>query len=229
VTTRPKIETSLRDLRTELAADAADFDALASSIVTDFAGSTLRLPGTDPNIPKVDPVERWFSVAMGAVLLSPGAMAAGWTEGYEGALKGAASRLGVRIALLTLGALLGPVGWAGIVLYVVSDAVLLVLTGGSQLKRLRDQVAERLKGQLVAQVDAARQEIEERVAQGLGPVRDGLVGAAEDEARELASLLDRTVAAREQAARDASARAGVWEEALRRFDAAIEELRALAG
>ena len=116
----------------------------------------MRLPGTDPKHPKVDPVERWFSVAMGAVLLSPGAMAAGWTDGYEGALKGAASRLGVRLALLTLGALLGPVGWAGLVLYVVSDAVLLVLTGGSQLKRLRDQVAERLRGQLVAQVDAAR-------------------------------------------------------------------------
>lgn len=225
---RPKIETSLRDLRGELAADAADFDALASSIVTDFAGSTLRLPGTDPSVPGVDPVERWFSVAMGAVLLSPGAMAAGWTEGYEGALKGAASRLGVRLALLTLGALLGPVGWAGILLYVVSDAVLLVLTGGSQLKRLRDQVAERLKGQLVGQVDAARPEIEARVAEGLGPVRDGLVGAAEDEARELASLLDRTVAAREQAARDASARRTVWDDALRRFDAAVAELSELS-
>src|SRR5262249_52155867 len=162
-------ERSLVQLRGELAADAADFDALADSIVTDFAGEALRLPGADPEIPKVDPVERWFSVAMGAVLLSPGTMAAGWTEGYEGALKGAASRLGVRLALLTLGALLGPVGWAGLVLYVVSDAVLLVLTGGSQLKRLRDQLAERLKGQLVAQVDAARADIAARVAQGLMP------------------------------------------------------------
>ncbi|MEQ1501144.1 MAG: dynamin family protein, partial [Myxococcota bacterium] len=137
---RPRIETSLRELRRELAADAADFDALAESIVTDFAGGALHVPGTDSGEPKVDPVERWFAVAMGAVLLSPGAMAAGWSEGYEGALKGAASRLGVRLALLTLGALLGPVGWAGIALYVVSDAVLLALTGGSQLKRLRDHV-----------------------------------------------------------------------------------------
>lgn len=226
-TLRPKIEASLRDLRRELAADAADFDALAESIVTDFAGGALHVPGADPENKNVDPVERWFSVAMGAVLLSPGAMAAGWSEGYEGALKGAASRLGVRLALLTLGALLGPVGWAGLVLYVVSDAVLLVLTGGSQLKRLRDQVAERLRGQLVAQVDAAKDDIAGRVAQGLAPVRDGLVGAAETEARELQALLDRTVAARDQVVRDASQRGASWDQALATFDTVTAELASL--
>ena len=86
---RPHMEVALLRLRKELAADAADFDALADRIVTDFAGSALHLPGSgsDPQ-EKVDPVERWFSVAMGAVLLSPGAMAAGWTEGYEGRLEG---------------------------------------------------------------------------------------------------------------------------------------------
>ncbi|MEQ1571711.1 MAG: dynamin family protein, partial [Myxococcota bacterium] len=91
---RPRMESSLRQLRTELAADAADFDALADSIVTDFAGGALRVPGAPADDPKVDPVERWFSVAMGAVLLSPGTMAAGWAEGYEGALKGAATVVG---------------------------------------------------------------------------------------------------------------------------------------
>lgn len=226
---RPRIERALRDLRKELAADAADFDALAASIVTDFAGGALRLPGTAEGAEQVDPVERWFSVAMGAVLLSPGTMAAGWAEGYEGALKGAASRLGVRLALLTLGALLGPIGWVGIALYVVSDAVLLALTGGSQLKRLRDHVAERLRGQLVAQVDAAKGDVGVRVAQGLDPVRAGLVGAAESEARELKSLLDRTVAARDAAVRDASARAVVWETAIAAFDGAVTELGELAG
>lgn len=222
---QPRMESSLHDLRRELAADAADFDALSDEIVTDFAGGALGLPGAaGPGEERVDPVERWFSVAMGAVLLSPGAMAAGWAEGYEGALKGAASRLGVRLALLTLGALLGPVGWAGIVLYVVSDAVLLVLTGGSQLQRLRDQLAQQLKGQLVAQVDAARDEIEARVAEGLIPIRDGLVGAAESEATELAALLERTVAARTQAAAQAAARGASWTAALERFDIAIAEL-----
>ncbi|MCA9489914.1 MAG: hypothetical protein KC621_08320, partial [Myxococcales bacterium] len=225
---RPRIESSLRDLRAEMAGDAADFDQLAASIVTDFAGEALHVPGGPGGEDGVEPVERWFSVAMGAVLLSPGAMAAGWTEGYEGALKGAASRLGVRLALLTIGALLGPVGWAGLVLYVVSDAVLLVLSGGSQLKRLRDQVAEKLRGQLVAQVDGAKDEVAARVREGLAPLRDGLVKAAEDEARELAALLERTVAAREQAAADARARSVVWEETLRTFEGGVAELSTLA-
>ncbi len=226
---RPRIETSLHDLRKELTADAADFDALSEQIVTDFAGATFRLPGvgTDEDGERVDPVERWFSVAMGAVMLSPGAMAAGWSEGFDGALEGAASRLGVRLALITLGALLGPVGWAGLLLYVVSDAVWLVLTGGTQLKRLREQVALRLKGQLVEQVDAARDEIQERVAEGLQPVRDALVAAAEDEAKELHALLERTITAREQAVRDAAARAEQWTEALERFETVTNELKTL--
>ncbi|MBX2803875.1 MAG: dynamin family protein [Myxococcales bacterium] len=226
---KPKIEEALHSLRKELAADAADFDALADRIVTDFAGPSVQLPGSeDESGEKVDPVERWFSVAMGAVLLSPGAMAAGWSEGYGGAMRGAANRLGVRLALLTLGAILGPIGWAGLVVYVVSDAVLLALTGGSQLKRLRDQVSSQLRGQLVAQVDGAREEIEERVREGLQPVRDGLVAAAEGEASELAALLQRTIVAREQAVRDAASRGEAWEDALQRFDQAISALAEIA-
>src|SRR5262249_36394215 len=46
-TLRPRIEASLHQLRGELAADAADFDALMDSIVTDFAGSALRIPGPE--------------------------------------------------------------------------------------------------------------------------------------------------------------------------------------
>jgi hypothetical protein len=38
---RPRIEAALRELRNEIAADAADFDALSGSIVTDFAGGAL--------------------------------------------------------------------------------------------------------------------------------------------------------------------------------------------
>lgn len=226
---RPLLERALWELRKELAADAADFEALSARIVTDFAGGAVRLPHPSPEAePPVDPVERWFSVAMGAVLLSPGAMAAGWAEGYEGALKGAASRLGVRLGLLTLGALLGPIGWAGLLLYLVSDAVLLVVTGGGQLKRLRDQVADKLQGQLVAQADAARAEIEARVAEGLAPLREGLVGAAEAEAEALRALLERTIAAREQAVRDARTRATAWEAAIDQFDRSIAELSELA-
>lgn len=167
--------------------------------------------------PEPTPIERWFSVAMGAVLLSPGTMAAGWADGYEGAMKGAAGRLGVRLAILALGALLGPVGWAGMVLYAITDAVLVVLTGGSRLKRLRDGVAQALKGRLVAQVDAARDDIAARVREGLAPLRDGLVAAARSDAEELRGALARTVQARERLQRDASRRAEAWEHVLAAF------------
>ena len=214
---RPKVEDALRHLRQELAADAEDFDRLGAAIMTDFAGGAIDVPNVLGGPGGVDPVERWFSVAMGALLLSPGTMAAGWSEGYEGALKGAAGRLGVRVAILTLGALLGPIGWAGLVMYLVSDAVLLVLTGGGQLQRLRSQLAQKLEGQLVEQVDAGREELAARVAEGLGPLRDGLVGAAEAEAAELQALLDHTLSARKEAQRDASARQARWTEVLARF------------
>ncbi len=226
---RPTLEAALHDLQRELAADADDFDALGDQILRDFAGAAIDLPRLSADGEQVDPVERWFSVAMGAVLLSPGTMAAGWAEGYEGAMKGAAGRLGVRVAILTLGALLGPIGWAGLVMYLVSDAVLLVLTGGGQLQRLKGQLAKRLEGQLVAQVDAGRDDLAAKVTEGLGPLREGLVEAARDEARELAALLERTVASRQQAQADAAARAARWDAILGQFAEAEAELRDLAG
>jgi hypothetical protein len=132
-------------------------------------------------------------------------------------LKGAAGRLGVRLAILGIGALLGPIGWVGMLLYAVSDAVLLVLTGGSQLKRLRGQLARTLKGKLVAQADDARDDIAARVREGLAPLRDGLVAAARSDAEELRGALARTVQARERLQRDASRRAEAWEHVLAAF------------
>ena len=224
---QPEIEEALRGLRTELAGEARDFDALAREIVTDFAGDAVHLPldgvfGDDP-----DPVERWFSVALGAVLLSPGTMAAGWSQGYEGALKGAASRIGVRLALVALGVLLGPVGWAGLVLYAISDAALLVVTGGGQLRRLRRQVATELRGKLVAQADAVREPLEAHVAQGLAPIRSALVGAARDEAAELETVLRETIEARARAVEDAASREAAWARCLERVDAELAALEAL--
>ena len=166
-------------------------------------------------------------MAVGALMLSPGAVAAGWVDGYEGALKGAASRLGVRLAVIALGALLGPVGWAGLVLYAVSDIVLVGLTGGSQLRSMKRQVATGLQGRLVAQADAARDAIDTNVAEGLAPLRDALVAAAREEAAQLADALEDTIAAREQAAADAAERAQAYETALARFDEALTELAAL--
>ncbi|MCA9567163.1 MAG: dynamin family protein [Myxococcales bacterium] len=224
-TLEPKLEAALLDLREELAADAADFDEVTRTILSDFSGGGFTLPAPDFGQSKdVDPVERWFSVAVGALLLSPGTVAAGWSEGYEGAMKGAAGRLGVRLAILGLGALLGPVGWAGLVLYVVSDAVLLFATGGTQLKRLRDRLAHDLDGKLVAQADAAREDIEGHVEDGLEPIRRALVAAAANEVHEMRALLEQTIAAREEAVRGAEARQADWERVLAAFDQGIAEL-----
>ena len=225
-----RVEGWLDELRRDLSAEARDFQAVTEDIVVAFAGTHLGLPGRlspDDEV-EVDPTERWLAMAMGVAFLSPGAMAAGWSEGYQGALKGAASRVGIQLALLAVGALLGPVGWAGLVLYVVSDAVLLVLTGGAQLRRLREQVAEQLRGKLVAQADAVRDDIAARVAEGLEPLRDALVGAAEADAAELRGLLEQTIAARQEAARDAEARAARWQDTLAALRDGQETLDALA-
>ncbi len=223
---RPRLEASLDALRVELAGEGRDFDDLVARITLDFAGGVASLPSAEAKDAPVDPVERWFSVAVGAALLSPGAMAAGFVDGYEGALKGAAGRIGVRLALLALGTVLGPVGWAGILLYAVSDAVLLVLTGGSQLRRARAQMAEALRGQLVARAEASREEVEARVAAALAPLAAGLVGAADAEAAALQDQVERTVVARERAARDAARRAEAWSQVDRALDEAITRLEA---
>lgn len=225
---RPRLEKALAQLREELAGDAEDFDSVVNRIVADFAGGVIALPSDAADHDEPGAVERWFSVAVGAVLLSPGTMAAGWADGYEGALKGATGRLGVRLAVLALGVALGPIGWAGLLLYAVSDAVLLAITGGGQLKRLREQVAEGLRGKLVAQADEARPAIAEKVAEALAPLRDGIVAAAHAEARQLEAQLEQTVTAREAAARDASERAAAWDQARDAIEAAIVELEELA-
>jgi hypothetical protein len=226
---RPRIERMLDDLRAELAAEAADFDALARDIAQGFAGSMIRAPTHDSTTPTVGTVERWFSVAVGALMLSPGTVAAGWVAGYEGALKGAASRLGVRLAVVALGALLGPVGWAGLLLYAVSDVLLIGLTGGSQLRQLRGQVSDRLRGTLVKQADAAREVIAEQVAEGMAPLREALVDTAAAEADDLAQALQATIEARRQASADADARTSQYADALKQADEIVGELDALCG
>jgi len=224
---RPQLEGALDGLRTELAGEARDFDDLARSIVTDFAGGAVHVPLTEALGDEPDPVERWFGVALGALLLSPGTMAAGWTQGYEGALKGAAAGLAIRLGLFAMGVLLGPVGWAALLVYAIGDAAVLVLTGGGQLRRLRKQVALELRGRLVAQADQVRDQLEERVAEGLLPIRDALVGAARGEAEELRAVLEQTIVAREQAALEARDREQAWTSALEHTEQELHGLREL--
>lgn len=224
---RPQLEHALDGLRVELAGEAADFDALARTIVTDFAGGSLHIPMQEALGEEPDPVERWFGVALGALMLSPGSMAAGWSEGYQGALKGAAAGLAIRLGLFAMGVLLGPVGWAALIVYAIGDAAVMVITGGGQMRRLRKQVAVELRGRLVAQADAVREDLEARVAEGLLPIRDALVGAARGEAEELRAVLEQTIVAREQAVVAAQDRAVAWERALADADARVEALTRL--
>lgn len=224
-----EFEAALLALRTELAAEAQDFEVLTGDILDGFAGSAVKVELSDLGGDEPDPLERWFSVALGAVLLSPGTMAAGWAQGYEGALKGAASRVAVRVAILAIGVLLGPVGWAGLVLYAISDAALLVLTGGGQLRRLRRKVAESLQGRLVAQADAVREEVEGRVRESLTTLHRALVGAARAEAEDLRTALAQAVEAREKAVADAAARDQTWSATLADLREGVERLRDLVG
>lgn len=221
---RPKLLASLDDLRAELAAETRSFDKVADEILAGFAGASVALPEPRTEREAMDPLERWFSVAVGAALLSPGTIAAAWSDGYEGALKGAAGRIGARVALLAVGALLGPIGWAGLVLYAAVDMLLVLRTGGGQLRRLRRVFADQVGGGLVAHADAQRHEVESQVKEALRPLHTAVVAAARADAEELAQLLERTIAARKDAVDDAEARANSWSAVEERVDRALEHL-----
>ncbi len=205
----PRINAALTALRQELAGDAAEFDTLRADVLDAFtAGHMLESepeqgPGTN---------ERWFAVAVGAVLLSPGTIAAGWNQGYEGILKGAAGRLGARIGVVALGALLGPPGWIGLVVYIVADAVLVLLTGGTQLTRARERLAAALQGQLVGQVTEQRGEIEQHVRGALQPFTDALTKACQNDAAALTAQLDAVLAARQTLDDTTVSRDALWSD-----------------
>lgn len=199
----PALEQALVRLQTELAAESETFTALKTDVLDAFTAGAMVIP--DASAEEPGPNERWFAVAIGAVLLSPGTVAAGWNQGYEGILKGAAGRIGARLGVLALGALLGPPGWVGLVVYVLADTLLVLATGGTQLARARSRMAGALQGRLVQQATDAREAIIGDVAGALGPFRDALVRAAQDDADALTKQLDAVVLARERADHDAHA------------------------
>jgi hypothetical protein len=206
----PRLQAALHGLRAQLAGEAGDFERLSQAIVADFTGGVRFAADPVPSRgPGPDPAERWVSVAMGAVFLSPATMAAGWSEGYEGALKG----FGFWVAKVALATLLGPVGWAALLVYVLADAALLVVTGQGQLRRVRDQVASGIRGRLVARADEVRDEIARNVGEGLAPLRAGVVAAAEADAAALREQLEQTIQSRERVAIDAATRAAAWDGA----------------
>lgn len=196
----PRLDEALQALRRELAAEEAQFDSASRELLAAFTTGMKLDKQAHQDPPPAG--ERWFSVVVGAALLSPGTVAAGWTQGYEGALKGAAGRLGARLGLLALGAVLGPIGWAGLVVYVLTDTLLLLTTGGTELSRTRGRYARALSGRLVQRASDDRENIEAAVREALVPFRDAMVDAAQNDAAALRERLDAVVAHRAQQERD---------------------------
>jgi hypothetical protein len=206
----PKLASRLTSLREDLALEAKAFSAVSSDILAQFAGTPVSLPRAMASEPEPDPLERWFSVAVGAALLSPGTVAAAWTDGYEGALKGAAGRLVARLAVLAASALVGPVGWAGIGLYAAVDLVVVLRTGGGKLRHLRRTFADQIGDSMITHADSQREAIEAQVEQGLSPLRTQVLATARAEVDELSALLHRITEARQAARDDAQTRDAEW-------------------
>ncbi len=205
----PRINRALTELRDELAGDATEFDTLRADVLDAFTAGHM-LDSEPEQGPTTN--ERWFAVAIGAVLLSPGTVAAGWNQGYEGILKGAAGRLGARIGVVAIGALLGPPGWIGLVVYIVADAVVVLLTGGTQLTRTRERLAAALQGQLVGQVTEQREQIEQHVSDALQPFSDALTQACQNDATALTAQLDAVLLARQTLDDTTVSRDGLWSD-----------------
>jgi hypothetical protein len=226
LTLRGRLVRSLTGLREELQAEIDDFDHLVAQITTAFTGAELPRPDRLPDEPAPSSQERWLSLALGAALLSPGTMAAGWTDGFDAVTLGAAGRLGARIGVITLGTLLGPVGHAGLLLYAAADTALLVLTGDRQVDRLRTALGDQLAQHLAAHREPLRQQVEADVTRALAPLRTEVSEVARDRARDLRELVEHTIADRERTEADASARAAAWQQALARLDEAATAIGA---
>jgi len=188
-----RLEQSLSGLQRDLAQAATDFDAVAGDVLRRFAGGTTSAPHT---VDGPGRGERWFSAALGAVLLSPGAVVAGWTDGYAGALKGAAGRLGARLTATTLAAALGPAGWAGLAVYALADAALLWSSGGAQLRRLRQDAVTQVGASLRERASAPPEQIEAPLREALQPLVDTLGADVRADAAALRAQLDELLTSR---------------------------------
>ncbi len=207
-------------LRARLAPQARSFEASIAEIRSIFSG--VVLPGLSAST--VDPTERWFSVAIGALLLSPGTIAAGWVGGYEGALQGASGRLAARLTAVVLGLAVGPLGWIGLALYLVSDLLVLAWSGDRQLQDLKRQWADATRGKIVNHVDENAAEIRSEIAAALAPFRKGLMDAALADVHRVREEIDRTVEQISQTTQNAEEHRALWDRRLAAFSAALQEV-----
>ncbi len=209
---RARLERSLTRLADELRPVAEDFDATVARILEAITGAPMPRPAA-PADEGPPALERWLSLAVGALLLSPGTVAAGLTDGWEGVARGAASRLGTRLALVTLGALSGPVGWAGLALMAAVDAVLVVTSGERHLDRLRSRLAARFHERVVEATPGLDAEVRRQVREALTPLREAVVAAARTEAATWRRTVDELGTQREDAAAAAQELSGRASEA----------------
>lgn len=227
VRNRQQLAASLDELHDQLQPELRDLDALAQQITGAFLGAAIALPEQAPPGLSPSQQERWLSVLLGAALLSPGAMAAGWTDGLHAVTLGAFARLGARLGVVTLGAVLGPVGQVGLLFYAAADAGLLLLTGDREIERLRAGLRLQLAAHLATQREPLRVEVEQHVQQALAPLRAQIVQAAHDRAAAVHTLIHDTVAMRAHVQADAQRRAALWSDALNQLSQASHELRGL--
>jgi hypothetical protein len=229
---RTQVETTLSSGIHELAAALGDearrFDRLEAEVEGRFRGTSLPKVAETAEAPEPEALERWLSVALGTLLLSPGTAAAGWNEGMTAVVEGAASRVAARAALLLLGALTGPVGWAGILLYAVSDAVMLLRSGGRQMSQLRAHLADAARDATKTYESTTAEALEQEVRGVMAPLRSRVVEAVRAEVRSIQERLDGILEDREAAELRHDDLEDAWKAALRPIDEARGHLEELA-
>ena len=90
-------------------------------------------------------------------------------------------------------------------------------TGEGRIRRLRRDIAQGLRGQLVAQADASKEAIYAQVKDSLSPLRHAIVDAVRHEAAALQESLEQTVADRERVTDEAVSRTQRIDSLLERF------------
>lgn len=212
---------AMEGLRAELAAETDRFDAAADAILAEAAGVHLAPPPPRGATPQVGSAERWFATAAGLALLSPGAALAGWTTGYEGALRGAAAQVGVRAVTALIAVVLGPVGWAGLAAALAAEAWLIRGAAGAEHRVARDAAAAEAGIALQRALREERPALHARLTRALAPFAAAVAEAADADARALRAQVDALHADLAAIQADRAATVARFDAALAQLDAAL--------
>ncbi len=222
-----RLADALAELRADLGPEAERFDALDAEIRDGFANTSLPRGEGVGEGPVPDALERWISVALGALMLSPGTVAAAWTDGFGAVAQGVAGRAAARLAVTILGAISGPAGWAGLVMYAVADAVVVAVSGERHLDRLRARLATVTRERLDAQRTETAPRLRLELGQLLEPLRARIVEAVRQDAGRTRTELAEVIDAHRVSQGDVRATEASWQQAIEathRTAAALAEL-----